>query len=1450
MVKRDADKECGIDQRSKEEAAAPIDEKQMSFVSPASGSKNTLGGGFAAARVRRGNRRSGQLLGNQRRSAAAVEKEKQEKEKQEKEAAVVEKREKDVQLDSSSSFADVVVVDDHHDREEKKEQPIVAVVVEPSPVEKDEAPALAIVVDKPKQPIVVEISSSPVEVRKPTPPLATSSSQPAKRGGAHRRLAKVDDAARLGWERAQEHTFKAWLNYQLRGEPGFEDADAVDDLVEGLKSGVVLVRLLEKLTEASLGRTNKNPRLKVQMVENLSTVMRALAANGIKTVNIGGEDIYEGNKTLDLGLLWTLILRFQVAQAPTLPNGGGSSSDEEDPFALDVVLSDDDSDDDDDDDDDDEAARLAAEAEARRLREQSDAEAMRAAKNRLLEWVQRRCTPFGVQVDNFTTSFSSGSAFSALTASIDEAFDFLVEHRGDDALHNMTRSFDFNDRELGIPKLLCPEHLIEQTPDEKSVMTYVSLLYQHHGGRKAIEPREPEPEMDLHVEVQGDGLKSPVAHAQNTFGITITDRNTGLVVPSAELLNVDIVSLGADGALIAVEKRPRDDGGTDFAYRAGQDDLRVRIEFDGEEVATLDVHPKPAVVIEWEQPAGVPLALGHENRIGARFRDGDGAPLPGDECARLLRVAMSNAKSGSPPLSADAGELELRVEPARSGAPGAVDIFLTPRAGAGLFDVALDFDGKASATRQYRVAKPQLFLVDQPARIMINKLPAALDTDETRSAPLGAAIAADDGRTVVDVHIDETGSTARHVLDFELGKTGVHSVALSKRDATAYMDPVVGVTKLPGADGDGEQRYYAGEQATVTTAWSTSFPNAVLGVQGPPGSKVAAGDIIIVDKGDVDDWLRTQFMPDVAGEYQLVAISTGPGDGSPDGLHDRGAIQWLQSVEVIARKPEVAAGAGDGYSDSDSDGDGDDETRRRRRKKRKGVEVVSVTPLEKPDKGLVRVYLGTDELPRLLNIESTFKTVPVTSETTMNDLRLAVSRQILRRADKKTTKSVLRVATRDQYCIVEVSMHGVEKMAPFANLVLDTMARFKRDTAERLQKEAMAASSRRRRASGADTDGSKEAQAAVAASLLAPSDALQVPDVQAKKKKRRGGSRLVKRAGSRIGGSGSSKDDLVDGAVAASSSSSSPSSLSGESESRRQRRRDLKAHGSGRLGVVEAREQERKKASVLMHQLDGTGSWSKQAGTFKLIVRIHRGENLVRPGLGLIYLEATHKDQVKHTNKWNLSDGDPEWESNLEFSIEPGDDMDLDLQLKHTAAADESWPLGVINIPLGYLQPDMAKQAFYVLKKPGQVTTLSNRRVLITLEHHVLEIEPDSKLFFKPAPRLWLEISVKYNQLRVKPGEHVEITATVRDEKKKYALTNDLKGGDLRVHIQRPSTEDEDFIVLEPENPMPGTFVFNWTVPSAEGKYRSMLRYSGSPMQRKHAVFIVRGTKKISVGGL
>ncbi|CAI8016682.1 Filamin-B [Geodia barretti] len=219
------------------------------------------------------------------------------------------------------------------------------------------------------------------------------------------------------WKLLQQTTFTKWVNNALRGHLKTARTQ-VSDLQKDLRDGLVLVELLESIASPrKVGRHNREPVIKPQMLENIGAVLRFLEREQIKVVNIGPEDIYSGNLKLIMGLIWTLIRHFQIRSS-----GKDLST-----------------------------------------------------KNALLAWINTQIPD--QKVTNFTTDWNDGIALCAL---VDRIRPGLCPHyatlRRSEALDNCQLGMDIAEEELGIPKLLEASDLRHSDVDELSVMTYVSYF--------------------------------------------------------------------------------------------------------------------------------------------------------------------------------------------------------------------------------------------------------------------------------------------------------------------------------------------------------------------------------------------------------------------------------------------------------------------------------------------------------------------------------------------------------------------------------------------------------------------------------------------------------------------------------------------------------------------------------------------------------------------------------------------------------------------------------------------------------------------------------------------------------------------------------------------------------------------------------------------------------------
>lgn len=202
----------------------------------------------------------------------------------------------------------------------------------------------------------------------------------------------------------------------------------VDDLLADLSDGRNLLKLLEIISGEKLGKPNSG-KMRVHQIENVNKSLAFLHTK-VRLESIGAEDIVDGNPRLILGLIWTIILRFQIQEIEIEVNEDDVSSEK------------------------------------------------KSAKDALLLWCQRRTSGHpNVNVQDFTGSWRSGMAFSAL----------IHYHRPDvidissldpeDHINNLNRAFDVAESQLGVPRLLDAEDVDTQRPDEKSIMTYVSSFY-------------------------------------------------------------------------------------------------------------------------------------------------------------------------------------------------------------------------------------------------------------------------------------------------------------------------------------------------------------------------------------------------------------------------------------------------------------------------------------------------------------------------------------------------------------------------------------------------------------------------------------------------------------------------------------------------------------------------------------------------------------------------------------------------------------------------------------------------------------------------------------------------------------------------------------------------------------------------------------------------------------
>ncbi|XP_027207979.2 spectrin beta chain isoform X6 [Penaeus vannamei] len=224
-------------------------------------------------------------------------------------------------------------------------------------------------------------------------------------------------------ESVQKKTFMKWVNSHL-----VRVNARIGDLYVDLRDGKQLIKLLEILSGERLPRPTKG-KMRIHCLENVDKALQFLRDQRVHLENMGSHDIVDGNARLTLGLIWTIILRFQI---------------------QDITI------------------------------EETENQETKSAKDALLLWCQMKTAGYhNVNIRNFTTSWRDGLAFNAI----------IHKHRPDliqyeklsrsNAMYNLNNAFNVAENKLGLTKLLDAEDVFVEQPDEKSIITYVVTYYHY-----------------------------------------------------------------------------------------------------------------------------------------------------------------------------------------------------------------------------------------------------------------------------------------------------------------------------------------------------------------------------------------------------------------------------------------------------------------------------------------------------------------------------------------------------------------------------------------------------------------------------------------------------------------------------------------------------------------------------------------------------------------------------------------------------------------------------------------------------------------------------------------------------------------------------------------------------------------------------------------------------------
>jgi glutaredoxin-related protein len=187
------------------------------------------------------------------------------------------------------------------------------------------------------------------------------------------------------------------------------------------QDGLTLIALVEILSKKKLPKHNLHPRIPIAKIENLATLIKWLQEEEkIKLVNIGAEDIHGARAAPTLGLIWTLILHYQIG-------------------------------------------------------EDRDNDSKTSPKQELLDWVRSKIPEYNIT--GFKKDWNDGRALNALIDALGPGL--APGHKGlnpANAEKNTQSGIDLANDTWGVPKVIDGSDLANPKVDEQAVMTYISYF--------------------------------------------------------------------------------------------------------------------------------------------------------------------------------------------------------------------------------------------------------------------------------------------------------------------------------------------------------------------------------------------------------------------------------------------------------------------------------------------------------------------------------------------------------------------------------------------------------------------------------------------------------------------------------------------------------------------------------------------------------------------------------------------------------------------------------------------------------------------------------------------------------------------------------------------------------------------------------------------------------------
>ncbi|KAI6207376.1 Nuclear anchorage protein 1 [Aphelenchoides besseyi] len=233
-------------------------------------------------------------------------------------------------------------------------------------------------------------------------------------------------------EKIQKKTFTKWINYHL---------------------------------ETPVNKTHFSKR--VHHISNLTTVLNVLRGRGLELVNNNPTDLADGNPHIVLGLIWQIILHFQVETAIELLREWGLDGTAHGAGAMIV----------------DEPATSSSKASSPTSSVASSFRMPKTPDRILRRWLATEIGGhYGISIEDMDRSWKDGVAFCALVHRCRPDLVDMDAVKRSTPRENLELAFNLANSHLGIRPLLDVEDMLCDRPDKRSVVTYVSQFLRPASG--------------------------------------------------------------------------------------------------------------------------------------------------------------------------------------------------------------------------------------------------------------------------------------------------------------------------------------------------------------------------------------------------------------------------------------------------------------------------------------------------------------------------------------------------------------------------------------------------------------------------------------------------------------------------------------------------------------------------------------------------------------------------------------------------------------------------------------------------------------------------------------------------------------------------------------------------------------------------------------------------------